>query len=141
MQYDRASNSGLLRRGEVTTAPYNMATSAAPESRLFKAEVDNIYPDGSTASNLPFNTFIRNYPASRLSNLTTDRSSVYVIRVTLGYFEADSGGSLGAEYGSDQGKATRHRGVYVIDRSIPVGYQPGEDINTDNIILLRRIIE
>ena len=140
-QYDRATNAGLLRRGETTTAPYDMATSSSPKPRLFKADVDNIYPDGATAGNVPLNTYIRNYPAARLANLTTDRSSVFAIRVTLGYFEADSGGNLGSEYGADQGKAKRHRAIYMIDRSIPVGYQPGQDLNTDNIILLRRMIE
>lgn len=143
MQYDRASHAGLLRRGETATAPYDMATSAAPKARLFKADVDNIYPDAGTASllNTPFNTYIRNYPAARLANLTTDRSSVFAIRVTLGYFEADAAGNVGNEYGFDQGESKRHRAIYVIDRSIPVGYQPGQDINTDNVILLRRIIE
>ncbi len=141
MQYDRASNAGLLRRGETATAPFDMATATAPEARLFKADVNNIYPDGATLGNVPLSTYIRNYPAARLTNLTTDRSSVFAIRVTLGYFEVDTAGGIGNEYGFDQGESTRPRAIYVIDRSIPVGYQPGQDINTDNIILLRRIIE
>ena len=39
---------------------------------------------------------------------------------------------LGAEYGLDEGKARRHRAFYVIDRSVPVAYQEGQDMNTEN---------
>lgn len=61
--------------------------------------------------------------------------------MTLGYFEADAAGNIGSEYGFDQGESKRHRAIYIIDRSIPVGYQPGQDLNTENVILLRRVIE
>lgn len=140
MSYERASDAGLLRHG-AGVAMASLGTTPNPQSRLFKADMNNIYPDGGTAGRVPFNTYIRNYPASRLANLTTDRSSVFAIRVTLGYFEADAAGNVGNEYGFDQGESKRHRAVYIIDRSIPVGYQPGQDINTDNVILLRRMIE
>ncbi len=35
----------------------------------------------------------------------------------------------------------RHKGLSLIDRSIPVAYQEGEDLNTDKCILLRRMVE
>jgi hypothetical protein len=95
-----------------------------------------------SANNEPIhNTHVWNLPASRLANLTTDRSNVYNVRVTLGFFEYDPATGIGAEYGVDQGRAVRHRGFYLIDRSVPVGFRPGEDLNTSDCILVRRIIE
>jgi hypothetical protein len=87
----------------------------------------------------PYHQYLR---TSRLNNLVTNRSNVFGVRVTVGYFEYDpAGGGLGPELGWDTGTPRRHRGFYVVDRSIPVGYRPGEDLNTDNCVLLRRIIE
>ncbi|MCA9129308.1 MAG: hypothetical protein KDB22_19615 [Planctomycetales bacterium] len=80
-------------------------------------------------------------PFSRLENLTTTRSNVFAVRVTIGFFEFNPSAGLGREYGEDQGTVMRHRGFYLIDRSIPVGYQEGQDLNTDDCIILRRIIE
>ncbi|HBE71667.1 MAG TPA: hypothetical protein DDW52_26285 [Planctomycetaceae bacterium] len=80
-------------------------------------------------------------PFTRLSNLTTTRSNVFSVRVTLGYFEFDSVTGIGREYGIDEGTDRRHSAFYVIDRSIPVGYRQGLDLNTDKCILMRRIIE
>jgi hypothetical protein len=34
-----------------------------------------------------------------------------------------------------------HRAFYVVDRSIPVGFESGEDHNVRDVIRLRRIIE
>ena len=79
---------------------------------------------------------------SRLEKLTTTRSNVFAIRATIGYFEYDpAAGGLGVEYGEDQGTSRRHRAFYVVDRSIPVGYQEGQDHNVKDCILVRRIIE
>jgi hypothetical protein len=82
--------------------------------------------------------------------LTGYQSNVYAVWVTIGYFEVTpttvnaaipDGWQLGAELGSDTGDINRHRGFYIMDRSIPVGYEPGEDHNTDDAILVRRFIE
>jgi hypothetical protein len=78
---------------------------------------------------------------ARLKKLTTTRSMVFAIRATIGYFEYDPRTGLGIEYGSDTGTSRRHRGFYVVDRSIPVGYQEGQDHNVEDCILVRRIIE
>jgi hypothetical protein len=48
---------------------------------------------------------------------------------------------LGQELGLDTGEVQRHRAYYVIDRSIPVAFQPGENHNVDQCVLLRRFIE
>jgi hypothetical protein len=36
---------------------------------------------------------------------------------------------------------TRHRSFFLIDRSIPVAYEPGKRHNADKMVLLRRFIE
>jgi len=48
---------------------------------------------------------------------------------------------LGKEVGSDTGDVKRPRGFYIIDRSEPVGFRPGEDLNVEKMIRLRRRIE
>ncbi|MCC9609301.1 hypothetical protein LOC68_05905 [Blastopirellula sp. JC732] len=86
----------------------------------------------------------------RLDNLTTNQSNVYAVWITLGYFEVEptpispvhpDGWRLGQELGSDIGEVERHRSFYLIDRSIPVGYEPGEDHNVEDAILLKRRID
>jgi hypothetical protein len=48
---------------------------------------------------------------------------------------------LGKEVGSDTGDVHRQRGFYIVDRSEPVGFKPGEDLNVERMIRLRRRIE
>ncbi|RMF44883.1 MAG: hypothetical protein D6753_01445 [Planctomycetota bacterium] len=85
--------------------------------------------------------FAEYLPITRLANLVTTRSNVFAMRVTVGFFEVDPSGNLGQEYREDEGRSQRHTAFYVIDRSIPVGYQQGQDINVEKCILMRRIIE
>ena len=67
-----------------------------------------------------------------LSDRVTTRSNVYAIWVTIGYFDA-----AGAEVIPVQ----RNRGFFIVDRSIPVAYERGQDHNVRDAILLRRIIQ
>jgi hypothetical protein len=48
---------------------------------------------------------------------------------------------LAAEMGADTGEVRRHRAFYIVDRSIPVGFVPGSRLNTDDCVLVRRLIE
>lgn len=48
---------------------------------------------------------------------------------------------LGQELGSDTGEIQRHRGFFMYDRSIPVGFKRGYDLNVDQGLLIRRIID
>lgn len=98
----------------------------------------------------PFrNPYFRYQNMQRLSNLVTTRSNVYAIWVTMGMFEVtvENNGSgvfverLGQEAGRETGSVKRHRAFYIVDRSIPVAFQPGENHNVEDAILLRRIIE
>lgn len=96
--------------------------------------------EDSSSTNSDSNPFIRYQPINRMGNLVTNRSNVYAVWMTLGFFEVD-----------DKGQATtteaegtdfhRHRAFYLIDRSIPVGYEQGQDHNTDDVFRVKRYIE
>ncbi len=107
----------------------------------------------------------------RLGNLVTTRSNVFAVWITVGYFEVEpasqavaklhsdwtptqvqtylnnnpsiypDGYALGRELGLDTGQVERHRGFYIIDRSLPVGFQRGQELNSDKTILVNRFIE
>jgi len=82
----------------------------------------------------------------RLPNLVTCRSNVYALWLTIGYFEVEGVNAagqpiLGQEVGLDTGTVKRHRAFYIIDRSIPVAFEPGQNHNVDKCVLVRRFIE
>ncbi|MDR2441645.1 MAG: hypothetical protein LBE12_19965, partial [Planctomycetaceae bacterium] len=100
-------------------------------------------------------TALENY--MRLSDMTTTRSNVFAVWITIGYFEVTLGGidavypdgyRLGAEKGLDNGTVKRHRAFYLIDRSIPVGFRRGKVFKQENgdphykpIIINSKILE
>ena len=91
----------------------------------------------------------------------TTRSNVYAVWITVGYFEVQTaaqvkaqypawnppatpppdGWYLGRELGIDTGQIERHRAFYIFDRTIPVGFQRGQDLNVNKAILVNRFIE
>lgn len=94
----------------------------------------------------------------RMQNLVTTRSNVYAVWITVGYFEVTpaptaqgasapdptvypDGYQLGQEVGTDTGDIKRHRAFFILDRSIPVGFSRGQDLNFDKAVLIRRFIE
>ncbi len=125
----------------------------------------------TASSNQPYNDWTRNayfayQPYGQLVNKLTTRSNVYAVWITVGYFEVTpwygwdvpnkkpntsgqqtfdaahpDGYQLGQEMGSDTGEIKRHRGFYIIDRTIPVGFQRGADLNSDKAVVLKRFIE
>lgn len=68
--------------------------------------------------------------AIRLGNTATVRSNVFGIWITLREFVA-----------GDPDSVKLHRAFYIVDRSIPVGFENGKDHNVRDMIQLRRIIE
>jgi hypothetical protein len=96
------------------------------------------------------NPFFRYQSLQRLGNLVTTRSNVYAVWITIGYFEVTpvsvdaahpDGFQLGQELGYDSGEVRRHRGFYIFDRSVPVGFERGKNHNVHKAILLRRYLE
>jgi hypothetical protein len=114
-------------------------------------------PTRDPAANTDFananrNATFRYQQLQRLANLTTTRSNVYAIWITVGYFEVfpnpggvdaghPDGYQLGVELGSDSGQIERHRGFYIFDRSIPVGFERGFNHNVERALVLKRFIE
>ena len=127
-------NATLLRRDP---------TSGGQPLFLFNSIVD--------CNNTARNPFFSYQGLQRLGNLVTTRSNVFAAWITVGTFEVQPWGSidaghpdgymLGQEVGADTGDVKRHRAFYIFDRSIPVGFQRGMDLNVDKTIVLKRYIE
>jgi hypothetical protein len=126
------------------------------------------YPPSATvpATDANRNPYFRYQLLQRLENMVTTRSNVFAVWITVGYFQVSpapssgkthsdgsnfsaadyqfvypDGYQLGQELGSDTGEQVRHRAFFIIDRSIPVGFQRGQDNNVEKAIVLSRYIE
>ncbi|TVP94105.1 MAG: hypothetical protein EA381_20660 [Planctomycetaceae bacterium] len=89
--------------------------------------------------------FIRNQTAMRMPNLAGDNSQTYVVWLTLGFFEVDENirfsvppPSLGREYNEDIGQNVRYQAMFIIDRSRPVGFVPGQDLNARDVVVFEK---
>ena len=72
----------------------------------------------------------------RMPNLASDNSQVFLLRMTVGFFEVDAATqSLGREYNAEIGRSQRYKGTFVIDRSVPVGFSPGNDLNARDVVI------
>ncbi len=141
---DHEVDATLLREGSTSGTPlfqYDGVSDATSPTGL--REVDD--PRQSP--------YFRYQALQRLGNLVTTRSNVYAVWITVGYFEVThltppydttiypDGYQLGRELGSDTGDIQRHRAFYIIDRTLPVGFQRGQDLNVDKAFLVKRYIE
>jgi hypothetical protein len=70
------------------------------------------------------------FTANRLANVATIRSNVFAVWITVR-----------SVVDADPDSVTLHRAFYIVDRSIPVGFQNGKDHNVWDAVILRRIIE
>ena len=70
------------------------------------------------------------YTATRLANTVTPRSNVFAVWVTLR-----------ESVPNDPDSVRYRRAFYIVDRSIPVGFEPGVDHNVWDCVRLRRIVE
>ncbi|MCI0331954.1 MAG: hypothetical protein L0228_01860 [Planctomycetes bacterium] len=139
---------------------------------LFSERFDAPFVDGNRNPSMYYQ------PMTRMENLVTNRSNVFAIWITVGYFEVEpapnwdapatqerfggdgtagspatvaaqalynrvypDGYMLGREVGSETGDVKRPRGFYIIDRTEEVGFKPGEDLNVEKTIRLKRRIE
>ena len=122
---------GLFRRG----AGSDPLLDYDPEERV-------VYGDTDRAA------YFRYDMRQRLGNLVTTRSSVFAIWITVGYFEVQADGSLrldssgrGVEWGRSSGESVRNRGFFLVDRSIPVAFEPGKNHNVDRAVLVKSLID
>ena len=91
--------------------------------------------DGSTPiAGVNQNPVLGIYTATRLANTVTTRSNVFAVWITLREY-------VGTSATDDPDSVRYHRGFYIVDRSIPVGFQEGKDHNVWDCVRLRRVIE
>jgi hypothetical protein len=118
-------------RGNLLYSPYSVA----------HAEAGNVgAPNPLEFAESRQNAFTRYQRAMRLSNLATDQSNVFAMWVTVALFEYDPVTGFGKEYVNTAGEPERERAFYIIDRTVPVGFLPGEDLNSDRAVILKRTI-
>ena len=130
------SDTGLFRRGlQNGNDPNDKAGIPRP---LF-----DFYSDpNAQANNTTRNAYFKHDMRQRLGNLATTRSSVFAIWITVGLFEVNPDGTVSdRELGSDSGEVRRHRGFFVLDRSIPVAFEPGKNHNVERAIRVSSFIE
>jgi hypothetical protein len=100
---------------------------------------------GDDYRNTDRHAYFRYQTMNRLANLTTGRSNVFAVWVTIGFFEWDTVNNAfvapSKELGIDTAETDRYRGFYIFDRSIPVGYETGKDYNLRDAVILRRVIQ
>ncbi|MFN6161487.1 MAG: hypothetical protein ACK5AC_03825 [Planctomycetota bacterium] len=139
--------SGILRSYTPNQTPNSMVNTNSFGSMLFTpdpvARIEDSSIPAVTATEIEDaqrNAFTRHQRAMRLPNLVTDQSNVFAVWVTVGLFEYDPINGFGREYVNASGEEQRERSFYIIDRTVPVGFIPGEDLNTEKTILLRRKI-
>lgn len=145
----------LLRSGAAPTQPTSPDYPDAPPPGNGPL-LEGGYVAANPVATDPRNSLFRYGVLNRLGNLVTTRSNVYAIWITVGYFEVEpnrvqgvtvwdafhpDGYRVAQEIGIETGEVERHRAFYLVDRSIPVAFEPGENHNVDRCILLRRYIE
>jgi hypothetical protein len=134
---------------EAVPAIYTSGSNAKRPEFLFSSNLNNSSlqrADGSQLRGFPYNDPERNpyfhfRDIIRLSNLTTPRSNVFAVWVTVGYFTIETTGTrqtLGAEYGLETGDVVRPKAFSIIDRSIPIGFRPGDSSRVSDLQLLYR---
>ena len=117
-------------------------TPSTPTSTVFFVR-DSIELPLEDYQNRQRNPLMRYQTLMRMPNLVSDNSQVFLVRLTMGFFEVDptDTSSLGAEYNETIGQNQRHRAMFIIDRSIPVGFDPGKDLNARETIIFERFYQ
>ncbi|MDR0871275.1 MAG: hypothetical protein LBN39_10845, partial [Planctomycetaceae bacterium] len=149
--------------GAANLVPADALVRQGTDTGLFgsKADGTTTVPFIKPAGNDKDNMFASLQNVLQLGDLTTTRSNVFAVWVTIGYFKAEEIASptpqqqaiyppdkegkryvLGAERGTDGTSAVqRNRAFYLIDRSIPVGFRRGEKLNSQNVIVSKTVLE
>ncbi|MCC9655860.1 hypothetical protein [Rhodopirellula halodulae] len=141
----RRVNAGLLRMaGSLDDQESTGGTSPNPVS-LFVRESTQTPAIAPTNLHLNRNrnAFLKYQTLSRMPNLTSDNSQTFVVRITLGFFEVDATNTnnLGKEYKEDMGENERFHALFIVDRSIPVGFIPGQDVNARDTVVFERFYQ
>jgi hypothetical protein len=142
-EFDNPMSANTLRAIRQSQGPFRTPdltddlSNDAMLSLLISAFPDSNYPH----LNGDIHWYHRFRGLNRLGNVMSTQSNVFAVWLTVGYFEIGPNGNIVQEVGADTGEVRRHRAFYVLDRSIPVGFEPGENHNVDRNVLVRRYIE
>lgn len=153
----KPASSGLLRDRTTFDRPTDINGASADTSRTFVRDAQQLpQPVRWTQWSLPGaalndsmhldrqrNPYIRYQTLSRMPNLASNNSQTYLVRLTMGFFEVDAAdiNSFGAEYKEASGEQQRYRAIFIIDRSIPVGFVPGQDLNARDTVVFERFYQ
>ena len=99
--------------------------------------------------------YFRSEWLQRVANLTTPRTHQYAVWITVGFFEVTQQGDpslaltnpllaydiLGLELGVIDGKNTRYRGFFLLDRTRAVGFNPANPGDFRDVVVYRQMIE
>ncbi len=141
---ENANLVGATFAGEIRTSATNLfrPDGVGSSTPMFDLQATAA---GVGAHNTPDRSaYFRHDMRQRLGNLVTYRSSVFAIWVTVGFFEVDPTTlqpQINREVGREEGQIQRYRGFYLVDRSIPVAFEPGFNHNVDQAIISSSITE
>jgi hypothetical protein len=74
-------------------------------------------PDSAGALNSTTHPYLRKQLLTKIYNHLTTRSNVFAVWLTVGFFEVDDQGQLGAEINKVENRQIRHRLFAIVDRS------------------------
>lgn len=131
-------NSTMLRRNErIVDAP----TPPGEDAPFFVRSREE-QPSNVPRQDRMRDAFIRYQTLTRMPNLASNNSQTFVVWITVGLFEVDAQtNSLGREYNEDLGKNERFQAMFIIDRSIPVGFEPGKDLNARDVVVFEKYFQ
>jgi hypothetical protein len=130
-----------VRTWSGASAPFNAPVPTLPAAlALVSGTTRFIDTYSQPTRNANANAFFRYQTVNRLTNLVTVRSNVFAVWVTIGYSTNPAANSF-EEAGRETGEIRRHCGFFIFDRSIPVGFLPGQDLNVRDAILLRKMLQ
>ncbi|MDO4859200.1 MAG: hypothetical protein Q4A17_14800 [Thermoguttaceae bacterium] len=115
----------------------------SPENSILNSSKFQITASGSSSNTTADVSDISNrLDYYRYANLTTTRSNVFAVWLTMGFFEVNENDAVtNVELGSNSGERKRYRAFYMIDRTIPVGFEKGRNHNADKVIILKRMLQ
>ncbi len=132
-----AANYGTTSENDIDTGVFRPIGG----DPMFELDLDNAQDQ---LGNTERNAYYRYHEYQRIANSITNRSSVFAIWVQVGYFEVinEAGNEVvGNEYEDVNDGTTTNRGFFIVDRSIPVAFEPGKNHNVDRAIRVSSFIE